>query len=93
MNSKTYAKLVALHAEGVDRNPIVAAHLKAEEESPSMRRAWIEIFGSVLKADLVVSPSMRRAWIEIALNSSSDVPAQSPSMRRAWIEMILRILF
>ena len=34
--------------------------------SPSMRRAWIEIFEDVIAAGYTESPSMRRAWIEIS---------------------------
>ena len=38
-------KCVALLAEGVDRNTTPAAEDEEEPESPSSRRAWIEIFG------------------------------------------------
>ena len=39
----TIKKLVALLAEGVDRNPRLDASLPALYASPSSRRAWIEI--------------------------------------------------
>ena len=34
-------------------------------QSPSSRRAWIEIAASTNKTDDPESPSSRRAWIEI----------------------------
>ena len=34
---------VALHAEGVDRNRAALVSQEESRESPSMRRAWIEI--------------------------------------------------
>ena len=34
---------VALLAEGVDRNQLVSRHKRQLEQSPSSRRAWIEI--------------------------------------------------
>ena len=37
--------VVALLAEGVDRNPLKADAVPVASESPSSRRAWIEIFG------------------------------------------------
>ena len=42
------------------------AQLAEELTSPSMRRAWIEIWERQAAAPLAGSPSMRRAWIEIA---------------------------
>ena len=40
-------------------------------ESPSSRRAWIEIISSVgLMNERLASPSSRRAWIEIAYRQS-----------------------
>ena len=35
---------VALHPEGVDRNPDHPFKVRDDEESPSIRRAWIEIY-------------------------------------------------
>ena len=39
--------MVALLAEGVDRNGCTALHLSELPSSPSSRRAWIEITGAV----------------------------------------------
>ena len=35
------------------------------QESPSMRREWIEILLLIIEPVLLQSPSMRREWIEI----------------------------
>ena len=62
--------LVALLAEGVDRNCIPVAASTAGTMSPSSRRAWIEICAAVYFTVLVMwSPSSRRAWIEISLST------------------------
>ena len=37
------SNVVALLAEGVGRNPSVAGKDDAKEESPSSRRAWVEM--------------------------------------------------
>ena len=58
---------VALLAEGVDRNALVASALIASLTSPSSRRAWIEIRLSTRHRHGHQSPSSRRAWIEISL--------------------------
>ena len=59
--------LVALLAEGVDRNHDYFTSALPSPQSPSSRRAWIEIATSA-KSWLcwTRSPSSRRAWIEIA---------------------------
>ena len=83
--------MVALHPEGVDRNNIKNVHYAVmTAESPSTRRAWIEIAYEVAPvASYEVSPSTRRAWIEIGGAALYFVrPASSPSTRRAWIEII-----
>ena len=57
---------VALLTEGVDRNLEVVATAVRYFESPSSRRAWIEIFpGPAPRRQRWRSPSSRRAWIEI----------------------------
>ena len=56
---------VALLAEGVDRNIGKLAENEDPMESPSSRRAWIEICPHGKGTDLSASPSSRRAWIEI----------------------------
>ena len=62
----TRAWLVALLAEGVDRNKLVPTETPQKAASPSSRRAWIEIVYLVVCAAVAdTSPSSRRAWIEI----------------------------
>ena len=58
--------LVALLAEGVDRNTKELTGADPMQQSPSSRRAWIEIL--LLRGRFYPawqSPSSRRAWIEI----------------------------
>ena len=57
--------MVALLAEGVDRNEDGTGIILSRMESPSSRRAWIEILLLLVILYCVVSPSSRRAWIEI----------------------------
>ena len=57
---------VALLAEGVDRNILDLDTKLGGLESPSSRRAWIEIFISWIFTSILSSPSSRRAWIEIS---------------------------
>ena len=65
-------KKVALLAEGVDRNKSTAEIIAYNKQSPSSRRAWIEIkTGKIDRYDESKSPSSRRAWIEIAPTTSS----------------------
>ena len=67
---------VALHAEGVDRNPPPAGEVGRPALSPSMRRAWIEMIRLLSSTGgILSSPSMRRAWIEI-------VPGSFPIARK-----------
>ena len=79
--------LVALHAEGVDRNPKGRLIALEGALSPSMRRAWIEIVCQEERLQSKTSPSMRRAWIEIGHRGAELYIKRSPSMRRAWIEI------
>ena len=44
METYTGSPLVALLAEGVDRNKLTRPGAELERASPSSRRAWIEIF-------------------------------------------------
>ena len=63
-------KPVALLTEGVDRNFMRRSDPKWVKESPSSRRAWIEIPArSAPGSGRPPSPSSRRAWIEIASTS------------------------
>ena len=83
------AKGVALHPEGVDRNPYYLSIGMTEEQSPSTRRAWIEI----------VSTESRVRWTAVALHPEGvdrnpgrhvrrkSERLMSPSTRRAWIEI------
>ena len=57
--------MVALLAEGVDRNPGYEILPFWKDTSPSSRRAWIEIYALLKLHILPSSPSSRRAWIEI----------------------------
>ena len=58
--------LVALLAEGVDRNRVELLKVRKVGGSPSSRRAWIEIaYVKDYDAKSKTSPSSRRAWIEI----------------------------
>ena len=57
-------------------------------ESPSTRRAWIEIGVRIAERCDFASPSTRRAWIEIELGLKRGNSLGSPSTRRAWIEIV-----
>ena len=80
--------LVALLAEGVDRNDAAGSVKAYKTASPSSRRAWIEIRRSCETNHTNASPSSRRAWIEIG-SGTARIPfcRGSPSSRRAWIEI------
>ena len=61
-----YGGEVALHPEGVDRNPAYKDTSVEARRSPSTRRAWIEIVNlNSFFHTFYLSPSTRRAWIEI----------------------------
>ena len=80
-------KTVALHPEGVDRNPSAGDNTIICYGSPSTRRAWIEILRAAKRKLRKPSPSTRRAWIEIYFALVDDNGNASPSTRRAWIEI------
>ena len=63
---RCHAYRVALLAEGVDRNRDAGDAGPFSGQSPSSRRAWIEIIRDVHTPVNPESPSSRRAWIEIA---------------------------
>ena len=67
---------VALLAEGVDRNDEKTGDFTEAKESPSSRRAWIEIENQRNRRRLGRSPSSRRAWIEILLETG--LPSSQP---------------
>ena len=79
---------VALLAEGVDRNHILAAHNPQTLKSPSSRRAWIEITlpgcGSSLDPVALLAEGVDRNTVRNV--EGADLGA-SPSSRRAWIEI------
>ena len=59
--------IVALLAEGVDRNSTNSESTICRVQSPSSRRAWIEMKMPHQEVREVKSPSSRRAWIEMPL--------------------------
>ena len=61
-------KLVALLAEGVDRNRRLFSVVTQPPLSPSSRRAWIEMALNCSCPPWMMSPSSRRAWIEISFS-------------------------
>ena len=82
--------IVALLAEGVDRNTFLDNLTGGKLTSPSSRRAWIEIFPVISTILLCTSPSSRRAWIEIGCAAGRfEGRNESPSSRRAWIEIVI----
>ena len=60
-----YCAGVALLAEGVDRNKGRPPPIHQVAQSPSSRRAWIEMVARSQPRTAPQSPSSRRAWIEI----------------------------
>ena len=66
LRSALYTYNVALLAEGVDRNGDDKTVIGYKVESPSSRRAWIEMPSrAIVRAPKSKSPSSRRAWIEM----------------------------
>jgi len=52
-----------LHERSYDRNPM-AVHIKAGNVRPGMFSVWLELFDTVLKAEL--QPDQARAWSVLA---------------------------
>ena len=82
--------MVALLAEGVDRNPFGEDGDVAHHTSPSSRRAWIEIktcdeFVHVVVVALLAEGVDRNEKKLLQMTSKW----RSPSSRRAWIEILL----
>ena len=72
---------VALHPEGVDRNPRCRRYAAYRSASPSTRRAWIEIRTPLpCCRSRLWSPSTRRAWIEISLPWVSSRPERAVAL-------------
>ena len=87
------AEIVALLAEGVDRN-IVGIALSAAAKVALLAEG-VDRNLPVLLQDHTTgkSPSSRRAWIEISSSCAAISAVASPSSRRAWIEIsIIRIM-
>ena len=84
-----YCAGVALLAEGVDRNKGRPPPIHQVAQSPSSRRAWIEI-QKVLKNTAMLSVALLAEGVD--RNDQMQPLARwvmtSPSSRRAWIEMI-----
>ena len=83
--------MVALHPEGVDRNMAMSSENKKGAESPSTRRAWIEIDLSQKSEDrafVALHPEgVDRNYGKKGVGFIKD---PSPSTRRAWIEIKAR---
>ena len=79
---------VALLAEGVDRNVDHIGLISDTQQSPSSRRAWIE-----MRCDIMVTLLPRVALLAEGVDRNIPEPpgahirCASPSSRRAWIEM------
>ena len=81
-------RIVALLAEGVDRNMIDKNGRQIQTGSPSSRRAWIEIscpsgHPIIIPVALLAEGVDRNSKV-VSLNIKA---APSPSSRRAWIEI------
>ena len=61
---------------------------KIKRESPSAKRAWIEMATNSYREGRLRSPSAKRAWIEMRPNFTAYIiKIRSPSAKRAWIEI------
>ena len=63
---------------------------RPQDQSLSLRRAWIEIRTEPFPASRHASLSLRRAWIEISNPRPWNGRHESLSLRRAWIEISTR---
>ena len=90
--SKLQEHLVALLAEGVDRNRYCLASNSMRVVSPSSRRAWIEIAAAFRMAD-EAAVALLAEGVDRNVNSPRQQPVKdrSPSSRRAWIEILVRV--
>ena len=79
---------VALLAEGVDRNCLLVNGLVESQQSPSSRRAWIEIRRLFhLCRFLLVALLAEGVDRNYFMNRTTRCMPVSPSSRRAWIEI------
>ena len=81
--------IVALLAEGVDRNSTNSESTICRVQSPSSRRAWIEI---TLEASYLIIERVALLAEGVDRNrmptATMRSPPTSPSSRRAWIEIM-----
>ena len=81
---------VALLAEGVDRNNDSSLVPYKYKESPSSRRAWIEIgMAGVITKALSVALLAEGVDRNCVAQKPCCIWFRSPSSRRAWIEMVV----
>ena len=82
--------LVALRKESVDRNIIGLVGLLMYNLSLSARRAWIEIFVTIIPSNFS-NVALRKESVDRNFHAVQIVIVivQSLSARRAWIEMLL----
>ena len=87
INVSSYA--VALLAEGVDRNFQIHKPSPSLNQSPSSRRAWIEIiFGAVVAKQGIVALLAEGVDRNGFVVYGKKPVVTSPSSRRAWIEIL-----
>ena len=83
------SEVVALLAEGVDRNKIWEWKFYKIKRSPSSRRAWIEIShresSSASGPVALLAEGVDRNELPICVDVEDN---KSPSSRRAWIEIV-----
>ena len=84
--------MVALLAEGVDRNSLLPRSQEEYGWSPSSRRAWIEI-AFPIPADRQGMVALLAEGVDRNHNPSAAFPAimESPSSRRAQVEIDTKI--
>ena len=80
--------MVALLAEGVDRNSLLPRSQEEYGWSPSSRRAWIEIRMSRIMPGALQVALLAEGVDRNAIISATTINSyKSPSSRRAWIEI------
>ena len=89
LSARHGGSLVALHPEGVDRNPAGRVGNSPPEVALHPEGVDRNCYCQLIFDDARKSPSTRRAWIEIATRTGIRHPPEgSPSTRRAWIEIL-----
>ena len=79
--------MVALLAEGVDRNHAIALVIVSTAVALLAEGVDRNSLMTRRSPRYSASPSSRRAWIEISRKPSMTATTGSPSSRRAWIEI------